>query len=69
LRVLFPGHDRTYLTADHADETDFSINILGLEWLILVPAIAQVRITFPGEQAAIATLHRLITGETIRHAK
>src|SRR5438874_5346610 len=26
LRVLFPSHDRTYLTADHADETDFSLS-------------------------------------------
>src|SRR6478672_12789511 len=34
LRVLFPSHVRTYLTADHADETDFSINILWVGSLI-----------------------------------
>src|SRR5437773_5562511 len=67
LRVLFPSHDRTYLTADHADETDFSINILWLEWLILVPAIAQVRSTFPASKLPLRRSCGVITGETIRH--
>jgi hypothetical protein len=57
LRVLFPSHVRTYLTADDADETDFSINILSL---ILVPAIA------PGGNT-IPNFYRVTTGEMIRH--
>src|SRR5207237_3542353 len=28
LRILLPSHDRTYLTADHADETDLPIIFL-----------------------------------------
>src|SRR5207249_5203120 len=42
LRVLFPDHDRTYLTADHADETDFSINILSL-----IPVLLSLRPATP----------------------
>src|SRR5882724_12863323 len=42
LRVLFPSHVRTYLTADHADETDFSINILSL-----IPVLLSLRAGTP----------------------
>ncbi len=66
LRVLFPSHDRTYLTADHADETDFS-TLVRPESLISVDAIAQVGNTFPDKQAAITTHHRVITGKMIRN--